>query len=150
MESERIPEFMVEAKTKAYASGNAYSDGNGGSKEFMFTSGNLKYTDRYVGSIFFAGQETLFESNIPVWSMVYYGGMLDDSCEPDEVYNFLRTALRNIPLDLPLRGSKYFHSNKFVYKNEAEGDLSHFIGYESIENTEDIIYELHYSGGSIE
>jgi hypothetical protein len=151
MESEIIPSFLLQAKTKSYASGNAYSNGNvKNSKEFTFASGNLKYIDTYIGSIFFAGQEILFDNNIPVWSMVYYGGLLDDSCEPGEVYDFLRSALRKVPPELPLRGSKHFQNNKFVYNNSIEGDLSHFIGYESIENSEGIIYELHYSGGSIE
>ncbi|MEM4835204.1 MAG: DUF5680 domain-containing protein [Ferroplasma sp.] len=151
MDEEEVIKFLGEARIKGYASGKAYSPGRiEGFKEFSYADGKLKYTDMYSGSIFFSGQETIFDNNTPVWGMVYYGGILNDDYDASEVYDFLRKALRDIPADLPLRGKEIFSGTKFVYKNSVQGDIWHFIGYEEIEHMENTIYELHYSGGYIE
>jgi hypothetical protein len=50
---------------------------------------------------------------------------------------------------MPVRGKDYLNNGQFEYKNMVEGNMDHFIGYESIEWEQDIVYELHYSGGSL-
>ncbi|MHB1441088.1 MAG: DUF5680 domain-containing protein [Cuniculiplasma sp.] len=151
MDGDDFAEFLYNAKKKAYSSGIAYAPGRiRGTKEFSFSEGNLKYLDIYSGSLFFLGQELLFEKEIPQWGMVYSGGLIDDSFSTKEVYDFLREALKKMPEDLPLRGNEFFSNSRFIYKNSTDGDLAQFIGYETIEHGENIIYELHYSGGFIE
>lgn len=151
MDGDDFAEFLYSAKKKAYSSGISYAPGRiRGTKEFSFSEGNLKYLDIYSGSLFFLGQELLFEKEIPQWGMVYSGGLIDDNLSTKEVYDFLRDALKKMPEDMPLRGKEFFSNNRFIYKNSMEGDLFQFIGYETIEHGEDIIYELHYSGGFIE
>jgi len=58
-----------------YSSGKAYSQSRiADTKEFTFGDGKLKYTHIYSGSVFFIGQEKVFDNNIPIWGMAYYGG----------------------------------------------------------------------------
>ncbi len=150
MDDNQLIKFLTGAKTKGYSSGKPYLKGEiAGFKEFLFESGKLKYMDIYSGSILFTGQEIVFENSVPQWGMAYYGAILDDSYGSKEIYDFLRSALSNMPEDLPLRGKESFSNNKFTYKNATEGAIGHFIGYEEIEQSDDIIYELHYSGGYI-
>jgi hypothetical protein len=151
MDEEKFIKFLVQAKTKGYASGITYVPGTiQGTKEFSFTDGKLKYTDVYSGSAFFIGQEMVYENDTPMWGMVYSGGLLDDNYEAKEIYEFLRNALKKMPEDFPLRGKESFSNGEFIYNNSTEGDMWHFIGYEAIEHKENIVYELHYSGGYIE
>ena len=143
--------FLVDAKTKGYSSGVVYTPGAiKGTKEFSYEKGKLKYMDVYSGSLFFLGQELILEGNMPQWGMVYSGGLMDDNYRAKEVYDFLKEALKRIPEDLPLRGKEFFSNSKFVYKNFTEGNFDHFMGYETIEYGDNLVYELHYSGGFIE
>ena len=150
MDDNKLTKFLTSAKLNGYSSGNAYSKGKiAGTMEFLFKDGKLKYEDIYSGTVSFIGQETVFDNNIPQWGMVYYGAILDDSYDSKEVYDFLRSALRTMPESLPLRGNDVFSKNKFTYKNASEGDIGHFMGYEEIEEADNVIYEMHYSGGYI-
>ena len=151
MEYANYVSFLVEAKTQGYSSGVTYLPGLiTGTKEFTYEKGRMKYIDIYSGSLYFLGQELIMEGNAPQWGMVYSGGIMDANYGTKEVYDFLRDALKRVPQDLPLRGKEFFSNSKFVYKNLTEGDLGHFLGYETIEHEENLIYELHYSGGFIE
>jgi hypothetical protein len=150
MNDNELGKFLCNAKKYAYSSGKAYSQSKiAETKEFIFEDKKLKYMDIYSGSVFFIGQEKVVDNNIPIWGMAYYGGILDDSYSTIEVYNFLRSALKDMPEDLPLRGKELFSNNGFTYKNATEGDMGHYIGYENIEHGGDTVYELHYSGGYI-
>lgn len=143
--------FLADAKAKGYSSGVLYMPGAiKGTKEFSYEKGKLKYIDIYSGSLFFLGQELILEGNIPQWGMVYSGGLMDDNYGTKEVYDFLKEALKRMPEELPLRGKEFFSNSRFVYKNFIEGNFDHFMGYEIIEQEDNLVYELHYSGGFIE
>ena len=115
MDEGEVIKFLGEAKIRGYASGKPYSPGRiEGFKEFSYVDGKLKYTDMYSGSIFFIGQETIFDNNIPVWGMMYYGGILNDDYDAGEVYDFLRSVLRDTPEGLPLRGKELFSGDSMV------------------------------------
>lgn len=151
MDVETLKQFLFESKMEGYAGGGSnYKAGKiSGSKTFTRRRENLTYVDTYIGFTYFAGQEIVLEKNIPQWTSVYSGGITEDSIDPYEIYNFLKLCLRECDPQMPLRGKDYFSNGQFEYKNIFEGDMDHFIGYESIESEQDIVYELHYSGGTL-
>jgi predicted small secreted protein len=151
MEEDQLFSFLKEAKLRGYSSGIIYESTNlHGFREFNFQKGNCTYSDTYVGTLFFMGHEVVTENKIPLWGMVYSGGIVDDNFGSKEVYSFLKDALKRVDEEFPVRGKAFLSNNRYIYQNAHEGDFGQFIGYESIEANEELIYELHYSGGYIE
>ncbi len=150
MDYEKLLDFIVDSKRKGYASNNEK-----GSKSFKNAhesfnqSGNFTYRDLWYGTVTFSGMETVMENENPVWGMVYSGGMLDENGNTQRTYAFLKKSLYLVDREAPYRGPKSFSDGIFTYHNEYSGEFDYFMGYESIENETGIIYELHYSGGSI-
>ena len=62
----------------------------------------------------------------------------------------LKAALRDVPLEAPFRGPKFYKFSGYQYENEYQGDLSSFHGTEIIHVNEQIIYRLNYAGGMVE
>ncbi len=150
MDKKLMKQFLLESKMEAYAGNGTYRlEKVSGINTFARAKGRFSYSDTFVGFIYFAGQEIVQENGKIIWSSVYSGGLAQEADDPYEIYNFLRLCLREPDSTLPVRGKEYLSNGQFSYKNMVEGDIDHFMGYESIETEEDIIYELHYSGGSI-
>jgi hypothetical protein len=87
-----------------------------------------------------------------IWSMVYAGGVapsIKDRAEVRSIYAFLRQALRLVGEDRPYRGASNFEADGYTYTDRREGDLTEFHGSERIEKSGRVVYQLHYSGGSI-
>jgi hypothetical protein len=95
--------------------------------------------------------ETVFEKEIPVWGMCYYGGVIPDS--DDEHISgmppFLKAALGKVPLEAPFRGPKTFQIGEYIYENEINGYISSFYGVEFIRFQGHNIYNLRYNGGLV-
>ena len=144
--------FLVEAKRRTYA---AQGDEAGvspplvpGSRQLEYRDLEWLYRDIYVGVAAFSGQETVSHAEVPVWAMVYSGGLLPDAARPTrEVYAFLRRALLKVPDSRPYRGPPMFQEGDFVYVNQWEGGPEHFRGVERIAQDGRHIYELVYAGG---
>jgi len=153
---ETLANFLVQAKRQSYASqGDAASVPTllHGSKQLEHQSGDYFYRDIYFGSIVFAGQEVVAFQKCPVWSMVYSGGLtlLNPSQEQvEQIYGFLRKALRLVNHTELYRGPKSFETGLFSYSNNYNGTIDNFRGHEVIELNNHMVYELHYSGGVLE
>ena len=146
-----LREFLVKAKTAAYASGSeanekALADG---AKELTFEDGGFKYRDMYYGFNPFFGQEIVWQSDKIVWSMNYFGKISSDAVQAKEVYKFLQSAMRQVKEDRPFRGPDSFKSGDFEYIDESEGDVNHFTGIERILFRGREVYRLNYHGGSV-
>lgn len=144
--------FLSAAKLGTYAAGN----GAGvmpplfpGWHQLAYCQGNWRYQDLYAGGEYFAGQESVFYSDQPFWSMVYAGGLT--SAQPDAalIYGFLQSALRAMPEDLPLRGPQVFQVEYFTYHCQVSGDLLRFSGEEWISFKGAPVYRLDFSGGKL-
>ncbi|MGP6207780.1 DUF5680 domain-containing protein [Cuniculiplasma sp. SKW3] len=150
MDYEKLIDFIVDSKRKGYASNTGnLSKSIKNAHEILNQEGNLTYRDLWYGSLTFAGIETVMENENPVWSMVYSGGMLDENGNTQKTYAFLKKALYLVEREAPYRGPKAFSDGVLTYHNDFSGEFDYFMGYESIESESGIIYELHYSGGSI-
>lgn len=146
-------QFTITAKINTYASkGDAASVEPvlRGSKQLEYKLNDYYYRDIYYGMEYFVGIETIEYKSIPIWSMVYSGGIVKQNLSTQEIketYSFLRDALLMVTTDLPYRGPKSYEKGKLLYKNDVKGGINNFSGHEMIFHNSEMIYELRYSGG---
>jgi hypothetical protein len=120
-------------------------------KQLEYSSGEYVYRDIYSGMEFFVGQELVYESGKAAWSMSYSGGVtvLASEAATAEIYRFLRSALLQVPEQLPLRGPDSLTTGQLQYSCTVTGDLIRFYGTEVISIARSPVYELHFSGGTV-
>ena len=153
--SSNLVAFLIEAKLNTYAAQSADAAVPPllpGSKQLEYRRGDLLYRDIYFGFRYFIGQEAVYQSDQPVWSMGYGGEVIDPQAAPEEsgrIYGFLQQALRHITPDRPYRGPAVFQLDDFTYTNRSEGDLASFWGSEEITRAGVPVYRLRYHGGQI-
>lgn len=141
MDLENLAEFLVKAKKNTYASGT---------KNREFSEGEFEYSDMYYGYRQFAGQEVVKYEGKTIWVMNYCGGMHTGYEElASETYDFLRKALSEVEVAIPLRGPEEFADGEFEYQNACAGTLECFSEWELIKYKGDEIYSLSYHGGLI-
>ena len=143
-----LTEFIVAAKRATYAAVDEGGEqqSSDGAKKFEYSRGGLHYQDVYYGSTDFAGQETVFKQGKPAWAMSYYGATLDRT-ETDELYAFLKAALKEVTKEAPYRGRARLASDVLEYSNEWHGSPERFHGREQISKNGIVVYELRYEGG---
>lgn len=148
-----ILDFLLEAKRQTYASqGNdaSVTPMLPGSRQLEYRNGSLFYRDIYFGVSYFVGQETVYQDELPIWSMSYAGGVDQSILGHDDVrriYAFLRAALRQVSSDNPFRGPDGYRDGAYTYRNAHEGIFDAFWGNETISRDNAIVYRLQYSGG---
>ncbi len=146
-------QFLVQAKRQTYAAQDNSANVTPllpGSRQLEYRAGNWLYRDIYFGGIYFVGQETIYESDAPVWAMSYAGGIVlsaTPSPEIGPVYSFLKTALRQVAPECPYRGPAQVREGAFVYTDAHQGDVERFEGLETIKHSGVLIYQLRYNGG---
>ena len=70
----RIVDFLIRAKRATYAGKGAETKpSRTGSHDLVYRERDLMYYDTYLGGEKFAGEEALWISDVPVWSMNYIG-----------------------------------------------------------------------------
>lgn len=152
--SDRFAEFIRTAKLTTYAAqGDAASVPPllSGTKQLEFADGEFLYRDIYTGMQYFVGQEIVYRYAHPIWSMAYHGGLITEPSHSSAaaIYAFLRSALRQCPPDIPLRGPASFSLDDFTYTCEVHGTISRFTGLELITMQGSGVYELHFGGGTL-
>jgi len=148
---QELIKFLIKAKKATYAGteGDSKKILTDGSKEFSFSNGVYSYRDRYFGSDAFAGEEIVFSNDRAIWSLNYYGRILDKTISEKEIYSFLKLALSEVSETSPFRGPKEFQGSDYRYACEFTGDFDYFSGIESIYIKNHKIYELFFHGGII-
>ncbi len=100
------------------------------------------------------GEEVVYSnSDKPIWGMNYYGVTFDDTLGEEAMDNALRPALMRVGEDknvIPARGPCKFENNGYIYTFKTTGTIENFDGIEQIYKDNNLIYELHCSGGIIE
>lgn len=141
-----IIEFLCRAKKSTYAGkGAEVSPSRPNSHDLHYSEGNLKYIDTYLGGKGFAGEEALWEEDVPIWSMNYMGRILDDGFSGD----FLKEALLLVPKEQPYRGPMVFENGEYKYHCIVKGEFKWFEGYEEIFYNNKKVYEGIFHGGCI-
>ena len=141
-----IIEFLCRAKRSTYAGkGVEVSPSRPNSHDLHYSEGNLKYIDTYLGGENFAGEEALWEDDIPIWSMNYIGRILDDGFSGE----FLKEVLLLVPKEQPYRGPMVYENGEYKYHCIVKGEFKWFEGYEEIFYNKKKVYECIFHGGSI-
>ena len=142
----KLVEFLIKAKQATYAGkGAEITSSREKSHDLIYKDGDYMYYDTYLGAGKFAGEEALWISDIPYWSMNYVGRVTGSPFSGD----FLKEALLHVPEDMPYRGPEKYVNGDYTYSCSVEGDFSWFQGKEVISCRGKQIYECFYHGGLI-
>lgn len=146
--------FLVEAKRNTYASGKddfKVESTRKESTDYEFSQNGLTYHDTFFGKDKFAGQEIVYKNNKPLWTMTYYGMLLDEKLEKEVFEDVLKPALMLVAdqLYIPVRGPREWDFGEYKYTCDIVGSLEFFSGTESIFKNGKRVYVLRCSGGRI-
>ena len=98
-----------------------------------------------MGGDQFAGEEALWISNVPFWSMNYAGRVIGENFSGD----FLKEALLHVPEEKPYRGPAEYVNGDYAYRCDVDGSFDWFQGRETIECRGKLIYECFFHGRTI-
>ena len=152
MNTEILSGFLQKAKRQTYALEGAPKAPASrlGSKDYEWSEGSLTYHDTYFGSVFFIGEEVVYENGVPQWGMNYNGYVVDPDVTEAEIDKSLRAALKQDWVDIiPVRGPKTFSVDNYTYTNDVRGTLERFDGREEVHKDGVLIYYALFHGGSI-
>ena len=141
-----VIEFLIRAKQATYAGkGAETASSRVKSHDLQYSEGNLMYYDTYLGGEKFAGEEALWISDTPYWSMNYAGRVTGENFCGD----FLKEALLRVPFEKPYRGPEEYSDGDYSYKCDINGEFDWFQGKETISYKGTEIYECYFHGGLI-
>jgi len=69
-----------------------------------------------------AGVRLFFFKNMPIYIMVYYGQINEDTTDIQTTYKILQAMLLQIPLDKHFRGPNKYQSENWDYVNNFNGE----------------------------
>ena len=142
----KIIDFLIRAKKATYAGKGAETDSSRtGSHDLVYREDDLMYYDTYLGGEKFAGEEALWISDVPYWSMNYAGRVTGDHFSGD----FLKEALLHVPAEIPYRGPLHYANGDYSYRCEVSGAFDWFNGREVICYRGTEIYECLFHGSLI-
>ena len=147
IDKDKLTTFLLSARKNTYA-GNAGETKPflPGSRQFEFTEGEFLYRDIFnIGNNKFAGLETIYHNNKPVWSMSYYGNF--ESLSEEEVDKVLRKALSEKWDKVRLWNDVEYTIDDYVYSNNGSGDIDEFDGSEKLEKNGKTVYYFYYASG---
>ncbi len=137
-----LRQFILEAHLKTYAATQEIKKEfripeadvlNLGHKEYTYGRDGFEYHDSYSGHIQAPGKEIIYYKAIPIWQMSYQGKIHSTDVDYiNEVFAFLKEALRAIDINAPFRGLNGFTAGEFEYNFQMNGDLDYFTGRERI------------------
>jgi hypothetical protein len=145
----QLLEFIVRAKTYVIRNNPVIAAAKVGSKEYYYEAGDYKYLLSMFGNKRMIGQEIVWYKQRPIWGMSYTSRKLTDII-PEGFDEFLTSALLGVSVEKPFRGSEIYVREKFKYMCYSVGFASYFDGKEMVLHSNKVIYELIFSGGSIE
>jgi len=152
---EALVRFLVESKKHTYASqgdeATVKSPLLPGTHQLEYSEGPFLYRDIYTGNAMFAGQEMVYYSGKPVWTMSYAGNIPAEVSKEDvgALVKLLHMALMRVPVEIPYRGPLQLQDGAYTYSNHPDGQLDSFFGRETITRGSTVLYELRYGGGLV-
>ena len=150
MDKNKLTQFLLEARTKTYAghSGRVRPPILEGSKQMEYKEENWLYRDLFnIGNNKFAGLETIYFNNKPVWSMSYYGNY--EKMTEEEADKTLRKALIDKWEDVRIWKNVEYKMGDYTYINEGSGNIDELDGSEKIEKNGETVFFFYYAGAFI-
>ena len=115
-----------------------------------FHHDSWSYHDSYAGEADFLGQELVYRDRRPVWSMAYYGYLLDpEHIDALRAGHTVQSALTRLYAEGRFLGGFVADVGEYRYLDTNAGDVGRFTGEEWIEHEGRRVYELRYFGGLI-
>jgi hypothetical protein len=150
MDHSALVRFLMDASRRGYAAGQSAVKTREAdhSTTIVLEQGEWRFHDNYFGGEPYGGREVVFFRGQPVWMAVYYGQV--DGAGVDPVYSFLQRALREAPVEFPVRGPETFTEGRFSYRNGYEGVVASFCGQETIHENGQLVYTARYAGGLVD
>lgn len=140
--------FLCKSRTQTYASGKE-AEVISGFKVYSIKNGDLEYRDAYTDQHrYFQGQETIFQSERPIWSMSYRGAA-EEGVDTGKVFSFLQKILKEHSDVVRLPGEKEYTDGDWKYIDHCEGIVEEFHGLEEIYQNGKLAHWMKYFGGEI-
>ncbi len=151
MDLVELERFVVAAKRQTYVGGGALAPSSRtGSHDLGWQDGAWRYLDSYFGGSDFIGQEIVWNGDVPVWAMNYYGYILNrELIDAQRAGATIKAALSAMYAEGRFLGGWSFDGPHGLYSDYSEGDVSHFSGHETIGCGGAVAYRLDYHGGLI-
>lgn len=144
----KVKNFLCKARTQTYASG-IKGEKISGFEVYTIKKGDLEYRDAYTDQArFFQGQETIFESGKPIWSMSYRGAA-EVVADTKKVFEFLQKILKEHSDEVRLPGDKEYTDADWKYEDHCDGEIEEFNGFEEIYLNNKLVHWMKYFGGEI-
>ena len=149
MDKNKLTQFLLKARTKTYAGHNGRVEPLiAGSKQMEYKEGVWLYRDIFnIGNSKFAGLETVYFKNKPIWSMSYYGNF--EKMTEEESDRILRKVLIDKWNEVRLWNNVKYEIGDFLYINEGSGNIDEVEGSEKIEKNGKTVFFFYYAGGYI-
>lgn len=122
---DELKAFLIRANMP-HATGTAHmTRESDGSRTIEYSEGKYRMHDNFFGGEPYGGRLVVFFENRVIFIEVYYGSIYQSDRSVDEVYNFLRDALRHPDEHSPYRGPSLYEKAGLTYTNSVVGDISH-------------------------
>jgi hypothetical protein len=143
--------FIVKAKRATYVGdGQSAPAARPGAHDLIFEDGAFAYRDSYFGGTDFLGQEVVWQNDVPVWAMNYYGYIVrPDLIDGQRAGVTIKAALSALYAKGRFLGGFDWNGPHGRYVDSSEGDAAHFHGREHILVGGIEAYALDYHGGLI-
>lgn len=149
VDKKKLEAFLIKARTKTYAGGGGkVIPAFIGSYQLEHKEEDWLYRDVYnLGNAIFAGLETVYFKDKPVWTMSYYGDF--KALTEEEADKVLRGALIENKDRVRLWHEVNWEKDKFTYSCAGYGNIDELGGEEEITKSGEKVYYFYYAGGFI-
>ena len=131
----KLYDFILAAKAASYVGdGEQISPCRTNAHDLTYAKDDFRYLDSYFGGSDFIGEEIVYKKEQPVWGMNYYGSIL----KAEKISAAQAGALIKASLSRMYAAGRFLDGWEYaledlVYHDTSDGDLTHFTGYEWIE-----------------
>lgn len=147
-----LERFIITSKAHCYIGGGQKEPQScrTQSHDLTFRQGPFSYMDSYFGGTDFIGQEVVWENDIPVWAMNYYGRILrDEQLNAETAGHVIQCSLRALYQQGRFLGGHEHSIDGLLYRDQSYGSYESFGGVETISRDGHELYRLDYHGGLI-
>lgn len=138
--------FLVKAKKSTYASwdfADKITEENK-STTLIFEEWDRKYHDNYFWWEPYGWREVVFFKGSPIYIMVYYGWVKNNTDNIWDVYKTLQSALHLIPQEKPYRWPTEYKNWEYIYSNRFTWEVDNFSWEEEITLNWKEVYKAKY------
>jgi hypothetical protein len=153
MDRLQLRRFLVSSALQGYASGKKDVEikEKDGSTSVIVEEGPWRSHDNWDGGEPYGGRIRVSYEGKAVWTMVYYGKVIEGVANLVDTYGLLIRALQQMPSEAPYRGPREYSdgAGPWRYDNGWCGAVDAFHGEEHIYCGNTLVYVGWYRGGLV-